>query len=64
MSPADWIRIRRLNRLRERIHDEPSRRISELAFELGFTNMGNMAGSYRRLFNERPSETAARARAG
>lgn len=62
LSPADWIKLRRLNRLRIRLGTESDAvgRVSDLAIEEGLTHLGRLAQAYRRLFGELPSETARR----
>jgi AraC-like DNA-binding protein len=34
--------------------------VTEVAYHLGFSNLGRLAGDYRRTFGERPSDTLAR----
>jgi AraC-like DNA-binding protein len=38
----------------------PDARIIDIAFDLGFTHLGRMAGAYRQKFGEAPSATLRR----
>jgi AraC family transcriptional regulator, ethanolamine operon transcriptional activator len=62
LSPAAFIRQLRLHALRRELLasrlGESS--VTELAYHLGFTQLGRLAGDYRRVFGERPSATLAR----
>jgi AraC-like DNA-binding protein len=64
-TPAQYVRRRRLHRIR---HDLASWRenvctVSMIANRWGVNELGRMAGWYRDLFGERPSETLRRAHA-
>lgn len=59
ITPRKYIEVRRLGELRGRLkqahHDMHT--VTEVATELGFGDLGRMAGKYRRQFGEYPSET-------
>jgi transcriptional regulator GlxA family with amidase domain len=53
------IRLSQLNA--ELMNARPDAHIIDLAFDLGFTHLGRMAGAYRQKFGETPSATRRRA---
>jgi AraC-like DNA-binding protein len=56
MSISDMLRDIRLGHLNERLMTAPDdARIIDIAFDLGFTHLGRMAGAYREKFGETPS---------
>lgn len=59
LSPAEYLRILRLNQARRRLvascQDQTT--VTQIAVELGFWDLGRFAGAYRRLFGELPSAT-------
>jgi AraC-like DNA-binding protein len=59
LSPQEYLRIQRLHQARRRLRascqDETT--VTQVAFGLGFWDLGRFAGAYRTLFGERPSET-------
>jgi AraC family transcriptional regulator, ethanolamine operon transcriptional activator len=59
VSPQEYLRLQRLYQarrlLRAGLQDQTN--VSEIAFSLGFWDLGRFAGAYRRLFGERPSVT-------
>lgn len=59
VSPAEYLRSHRLRQaqrlLRASCPDETT--VTQIAFGLGFWDLGRFAGAYRQLFGERPSET-------
>jgi len=59
LSPVAYLRILRLHQaqrlLRASSQDETT--VTQIAFGLGFWDLGRFAGAYRQLFGERPSET-------
>jgi AraC-like DNA-binding protein len=59
MSPTDYLRDVRLNRVREDLLSERSLQtsIADIAFSWGFTHLGRFAKSYQERFGELPSET-------
>jgi AraC-like DNA-binding protein len=61
MSISDMLRDIRLGQLNARLTAAPAdARIIDIAFDLGFTHLGRMAGAYRRKFGEAPSATLQR----
>lgn len=61
-TPQTYIRRLRLHRIRHDLASEEERvcTIALIANQWGMSDLGRMAGWYRELFGERPSETAAR----
>lgn len=59
LSPARYLRLRRLHEARRRLQAERQRapRVTDVAADLGFWDAGRFAGDYRRLFGESPSAT-------
>lgn len=59
MSPTDYLRNVRLNRVREELLAERSfdSSIADIAFTWGFTHLGRFAKLYHERFGELPSET-------
>ena len=59
MSPTDYLREVRLQRVREDLLSEQSlkKSVSEIAFSWGFTHLGRFAEYYFKRFGELPSET-------
>ena len=65
MSMSDMLLDIRLARLNAQLMAAaPDARIIDLAFELGFTHLGRMAGAYREKFGETPSATLQRGQRG
>lgn len=66
VAPGRYLRLRRLERLRRELQDtRPGvTTVSALALRCGLAQPGRLAGNYRRLFGELPSETLRRGRAG
>ncbi|MGJ5208630.1 AraC family transcriptional regulator [Bradyrhizobium sp. HKCCYLR20261] len=65
MSISDMLLDIRLARLNAQLMTAaPEARIIDLAFELGFTHLGRMAGAYREKFGETPSATLQRVQRG
>jgi AraC-like DNA-binding protein len=61
VSISDMLRDIRLAHLNARLKAAPSdARIVDIAFDLGFTHLGRMAGAYRQKFGETPSATLRR----
>lgn len=58
-SPQEYLRIQRLYQARRllRADRQDQTTVSQIAFSLGFWDLGRFAGAYRTLFGERPSET-------
>jgi AraC-like DNA-binding protein len=66
MRPSQYLRLRRLNRVRRAIlnADSITATVSEIARSHGFTELGRFAVSYREAFGEMPSITLRRVRDG
>lgn len=60
VNPAAYLRIERLNRVRQVLGDVHS--VTEAATRFGFWHFGHFAAEYRALFGELPSETFRRVR--
>ena len=62
MSPAQWLRLRRLNSARRELLNPPSAEttVAEVAMNWSFWHLGRFSHSYRALFKELPSETLKR----
>jgi AraC-like DNA-binding protein len=61
MSISDMLRDIRLAHLNAKLMAAPAdARIIDIAFDLGFTHLGRMAGAYRQKFGEAPSATLQR----
>ena len=62
LSPAVFIRRLRLHALRRDLlaSARGESTVTDLAYHLGFTQLGRLAGDYRRTFGELPSTTLAR----
>jgi AraC family ethanolamine operon transcriptional activator len=61
MTPARYLRIRRLNAVRRELRDgDPDAlRVTDVAMRWGFWELGRFASEYRAPFGERPSQTLA-----
>jgi AraC family ethanolamine operon transcriptional activator len=57
MSPAQWLRLRRLNGARRELLTSPGTTVAEVAMNWSFWHLGRFSNSYRALFQELPSET-------
>ena len=64
VSPQRYLRWNRMNRLHRELRaaHSPETSVTRLAQRWGFTELGRMAGEYRRLFGELPSQTLHRHR--
>jgi len=61
LCPQEWLRVERLNRVREDLLDPNNRdSITDSATRWGFFHLGRFSQYYRELFGERPSQTLAR----
>jgi AraC family ethanolamine operon transcriptional activator len=62
ISPNAFIRNQRLHGVRRVLLNSTPRAgvVKESAMEWGFSHMGHFSQTYRRLFDERPNETARR----
>jgi AraC family ethanolamine operon transcriptional activator len=57
MSPAQWLRLRRLNGARRELLSSAQTTVAEVAMNWSFWHLGRFSSSYRALFKELPSET-------
>jgi len=57
VSPAQYLRARRLNRVRRDLHARAPLSVTAAASRHGFGHLGRFSGQYRRLFGELPSQT-------
>lgn len=57
MSPAQWLRLRRLNGARRDLLKGNGTTVAEVAMNWSFWHLGRFSNSYRALFKELPSET-------
>ncbi|WP_016853805.1 helix-turn-helix domain-containing protein [Halomonas smyrnensis] len=63
VSPIQFLRLTRLNRVRRRLCEpEAETTVSQAAADWGFYHLGQFARDYRRLFGESPSATLSRHR--
>lgn len=62
VGPMTWLRERRMEAARDALQKPRSGgiRVTDIAHEFGFPNLGDFAGAYRRRFGEAPSETLRR----
>ncbi|MBK3476829.1 helix-turn-helix domain-containing protein [Pseudomonas sp. MF6751] len=60
MSPAQWLRLRRLNGARRELLSTTDTTVAEVAMNWSFWHLGRFSNSYRALFQELPSETLKR----
>ena len=60
MSPAQWLRLRRLNGARRELLSGADTTVAEVAMNWSFWHLGRFSNSYRALFRELPSETLRR----
>jgi len=61
MSPAQWLRLRRLNGARRELLSSAAATVAQVAMNWSFWHLGRFSNSYRALFKELPSETLKRA---
>ena len=59
-GPMEFLRERRLDRVRAELQASSRVGVREVAGKYGFLHLGHFAAQYRARFGERPSETAAR----
>ncbi len=59
LSPIEYLRVNRMHQARRLLLAScpDATTVTQIAFGLGFWDLGRFAGSYRQLFGERPSET-------
>ena len=60
ISPAQWLRLRRLNGARRELLSMTDTTVAEVAMNWSFWHLGRFSNSYRALFQELPSETLKR----
>lgn len=60
LSPVQYLRTMRLNRVRLELRNHPQSQIADIASRWGFWHLSRFAADYKRLFGERPSQTQAR----
>jgi AraC family ethanolamine operon transcriptional activator len=58
LGPMAYFKCLRLNAVRSRLRADPAVAVADASAAFGFHHAGNFAADYRRLFGERPSETA------
>lgn len=58
LGPMAYFKCLRLNAVRARLRGDAGETVAAAARAYGFHHLGNFAGDYRRLFGERPSDTA------
>lgn len=63
LSPVSYLRALRLNGVRRELMRGSAEPVADCAARWGFWHLSRFAAEYRALFGEKPSETAARARA-
>lgn len=66
LSPMQWMRVYRLHQARQLLKAScpDVTTVTQVAFEVGFWDLGRFAGAYRRLFGELPSQTLRRSARG
>ncbi len=57
VSPAQYLRARRLNQVRRDLHASAPLNVTTAALRHGFAHLGHFSRQYRRLFGELPSQT-------
>lgn len=62
LSPVSYLRALRLNGVRRELLRGSAEPVADCAARWGFWHLSRFAAEYRALFDEKPSETAARAR--
>jgi len=62
VTPVRYLKLLRLNRVRQRLSKRTSERetVTSMAVRFGFGDLGHFAVEYRQLFGERPSDTLRR----
>jgi AraC-like DNA-binding protein len=64
VSPRDYVRQRRLERVHELLQSPATRSVTETALDHGFLHLGRFSEVYRKRFGELPSHTARRCQQG
>ena len=62
VSPIEYLRVRRLNQARQLLESSSSGEttVTQIAFQLGFWDLGRFAKAYHQLFGKLPSDTLRR----
>ena len=60
ISPMQFLRISRLNRVKRMLSDDPATSVSDAAAFNGFYHHSQFSADYKQLFGESPSQTLAR----
>jgi AraC-like DNA-binding protein len=63
MAPMAYFRLHSLNRARSQLLEPDTSSVTEVAFQLGWRNLGRFAHHYQQVFGEKPSHTMATTRA-
>ncbi len=56
-TPRNYIKNRRLQKVREKLLSGAARNVTEVALDYGFMHLGRLSCDYKKLFGELPSET-------
>ncbi|WP_407309047.1 AraC family transcriptional regulator [Pseudomonas sp. nanlin1] len=64
VSPRDYVRQRRLERVHELLQSPAARSVTEVALDHGFLHLGRFSEAYRKRFGELPSQTTRRCQEG
>jgi len=62
LSPRDYVRRRKLERVHARLQLTSARSVTEVALDHGFVHLGRFSEAYRKRFGELPSQTWKRYR--
>jgi AraC-like DNA-binding protein len=62
LSPRDYVRQRKLERVHARLQQPTARSVTEVALDHGFVHLGRFSDAYRKRFGELPSHTWKRQR--
>ena len=57
LSPRDYVRRRKLERVHARLQLTSARSVTEVALDHGFVHLGRFSEAYRKRFGELPSQT-------
>jgi AraC family ethanolamine operon transcriptional activator len=62
MSPLNYLKYRRLNNVRRKLREarEESTLVKQVAYQFGFSHLGQFSHDYKQLFGELPSQTLSR----
>lgn len=60
LTPRDYIRQRKLERVHEALQSASARSVTEVALDHGFLHLGRFSEAYRKRFGELPSQTRRR----